>query len=525
MQKVLTPLIAGITLLAGCATQISEERRTQVLLPEEDTALTVGRRPEGAPTFLRVYRVNDASVRPVRLAGVPLSYVLAEALPDHQAVAIDSGVLMDGTVSIASRGGSAAQFLEDLGRVSGYDFKIVGEYVEVRSVITEEWTLAAVAGRSKSEARVQGGSSSQNGQGAQGVGGASQSSSSGGEERKLSAEFTSEIDEWESIVSGARAILEGKAGAPSAPTPIPVFTDSAGQQLNAVSRAAPAQTNILSVRSIGLIQATGPVSRIRAIDSYLSSVQVKSQRQVRLSARFVEVSLSDSKSQGIDWSALGQHFFSNGVKFGLDAGGDFSVGTDGLGGFNLGLDLEYGDESLTALMSFLARYGDVTLRDQPQATTTNGKTVYIGSGEEFGYISAIQQAVTQGAIATTGSTQRILIGVEMAVTPRVLDDGRVLIEIVPVVSTFRGFDDYEIDGNVFSQPRITLKQLATQVITRSGEPVQIGGLISSRLTSELRKLPVGDKETLGLGPLFEAQLNTLDRTELILLVTPYLEET
>ena len=96
-------------------------------------------------------------------------------------------------------------------------------------------------------------------------------------------------------------------------------------------------------------------------------------------------------------------------------------------------------------------------------------------------------------------------------------------EVTPIISNFRGFDEFSVGGNQFSQPRIALQQLSTTTIARAGEPIQIGGLIQSRLTRALNGLPLGQKDSLGIaGFLFESEAATLSRSELVIMITPTL---
>lgn len=515
-------LAASGMILAGCAT-ISEESRTRELIAPEERA-TIARGPERTPTYLKISRNDRIQVPPLRMLNVTLNYLLTEALSGYSPTALDRGVFLSKPISIIFPGGNAEQFLDEVSRLTGYDLTRNGRSVEIRSVITREWTLAAMSQDVTSKARVQGGA--QAGGGGQGGQGGGQGGGSGGSgQRELSAEINIEISEWDGLIEAAKQIM-GDAVVEEVEAP-PPRTDSTGRVINAPPPPVISgdRESILAIRSIGMIQATGPAAQIRELDQFLRSIQEKTQRQVRLDARFIEVSLSEDKATGIDWTAVGQHFFSNGGALNLTAGGAFGVTPSGQGAFTLGADYAIGDEQFSAMLNFLGQYGDVELIDQPQTTTLNGRPVYLSSGEEFGFISSVQQSVTQGAIGITPTLERILIGVELSVTPILLEDGRILINIVPVVTNLNGFDNFSVGGSEFSQPRVLVKQLATQVITRPGVPVQVGGLITSRINEVLRKLPIGDKQSIGLGPLFESEQNTLERRELILMVTPYVEET
>src|SRR5690606_41374676 len=69
------------------------------------------------------------------------------------------------------------------------------------------------------------------------------------------------------------------------------------------------------------------------------------------------------------------------------------------------------------------------------------------------------------AISLHDALAILRIGVTLAVTPRILDDGRIMLDIWPVISSQSGEDRYEVAGNEFVNPRIALNELSTEVIT------------------------------------------------------------
>jgi type II secretory pathway component GspD/PulD (secretin) len=57
----------------------------------------------------------------------------------------------------------------------------------------------------------------------------------------------------------------------------------------------------------------------------------------------------------------------------------------------------------------------------PNITVTNGREAYITTGDEFSYIASIKSATdAQGQITTTSDIQRMSVGIDMRVTPKIL---------------------------------------------------------------------------------------------------------
>lgn len=564
LMRAAVGLFSAITAIGtGCAVSVPTTSKEKALLRGDDK-LADSRGLEGPPIFLQVHRESARQIEPVRLQGLSLSAVMQLVFPNTVVVPLDGAVNLDRQVNISTQRVPEAQFLELLGTLTNYDIQRRNDgLIEIRSWMTREWSLSAYAVNSTVTYGAGGSGAGSGGQGGGGGGGGGQSGNGsqsgqgggagggggGGGGSNINASFVTNLNEWAAVVETARSILGSTAGiAGESLARYGIGTiDNLGLDLTnplAVAQSGSAaaaavaggqvplrapEPQLVAIQSIGLIQASGPVPRIRELDRWLQSLISKSARQFRIDARIIEVTLNDRKSRGIDWTALGRQIAASGAQIGLGVGFSAPALADpAAGSLRINPTIGFGDESLNVVLQFLSRYGTVELRDEPQTVALNGRTAYLGSGTEFGYVSSISQTITQGTAALTPELARILIGLQIAVTPRLMDDGRIMMDVVPLVSSFTGFDNFTIQGNQFSQPRVALKQLATQAVTRSGVPIQLGGLISSRITSELRNLPPVDRSLLGIDQVLDkvvgAESNEIDRRELLILITPYLIE-
>ena len=505
----------GAMSLSSCSTAPSRSHDEALLSADDSTTPWDNLNAERPTGFVRYMPIKDKQMARVRLRDAYVKDVLVAAFPGMSVVPGDDGVSLFRPVTIDVEGLTQREFFDALRSLSGYHFEIVGNTIRVSSEMEKEWLLPTLAAKAESESSIQGGTGGSSSGGSSGSG--------GGSRTKLSAGFTGELDEWDSVIEQAERIL----GATSEEILQRSALDSAGTVVDrSIRLGAVSGPRLVAIRSLGLIRAYGSVSVISELDRFLSSVASSATKQVRLDARFIEVSFDDSKARGINWGVVMNRMFSTGGAVGFNFGFDSLIpggGNEGQFGVGIDANLPNGDV-VTSLLQLLGRYGDVSLRDEPQVLTLNGRTAYLSSGEEFGYVSSITSNSNQGILNLTPTLERILIGVEIAVTPRVLEDGRIYMEIVPVVSNFRGFDNFSIDGNQFSQPRVTLKQMATQVIARSGQPIPLGGLKTTRIENELRTLPSEKLNLLGLEKLFESERRDTERRELMLVVTPHLVE-
>ncbi|MCA9297294.1 MAG: hypothetical protein KC983_12275, partial [Phycisphaerales bacterium] len=72
----------------------------------------------------------------------------------------------------------------------------------------------------------------------------------------------------------------------------------------------------------------------------------------------------------------------------------------------------------------------------------------------------------------------------------------------------------------FESPIITRREANTIVTVRDGQTIVIGGLISDRFESRRRKVPFFGDIPL-IGPLFRSETTNTAKTELLIVLTPY----
>lgn len=503
MKKLwITVLAASLVGCAGIDTQIAESDKTRSLITDPAA------RPDFAPVTSRPRAVvrtpmEVAKSQPVTgtVTGVPLHTVLEMTAPNFIAIPSDKDVDMAKEVDFSVKALPLSDFLDVLGVITDYHFEPKGKKILVSSRVTKRWNLAALstARAAISKVGTQGNDDEQGG----GNSGA-QNNDSGG--------------------SGALQIGGGSstdAGSRGTKMTVRNNHDEWDNTFKAVSQIVGAN-DAMQLRGLGLIQASGTPSEIAQIDSWMNAVQEESTRQVHLSVHAYDVTLDDSKGSGINWSALINGTFEDTgtVALGLSGASPLDVTNEGIFGGTLGLTQD--DDTFSSMLNFLGQYGEVEVITQPQLTVTNGVTALISNGDEFSYVSQVSTALGgDGVAVVTPEFERLLVGVGMSVTPRILDDGRVLVNVVPVISTLTRFDSLSTGTVSTSQPNIALQELATQVITRSGQPIQIGGLISSRVSSALNRLPSRDRESAGLlGWLFRSDRNEISRRELVITITP-----
>lgn len=512
IYKTLTAALACAT-VAACAS-IPQENKTGPLIDGQIQKPAL-REARPAP-FLRQYEANSAMrTEDIQVTDAPLFSVIRAALPGVTITPMDSSVDMSMKVSMLTGPMPVREWLDTLMNITNQNYEYKGGAIIVSSVVTKSWRMPAFATQAFSSATATG-QSSQSGTGGSGgtVSGVPSSPGQGAVPGQSNTNNNS-----------GGAISSGASGDRGTSLTISRQVDEWDQLIKAVEQYA---DSVTSMRTQGYITATGRPLAMRELDRIMTSFRKASEENIAFDVTIFEVNLTDQRARGIDWSTIldGEINVGAGGVFSTTVDASFPAILDGVttGGINLDFSSILGtDTPVDIMLNLLSQFGTVELNQQPKVMSLNGKPAMVSSGEEFGFLSEVRSTVTANLATVEPTVERILIGVQLQITGTKTDDGMIMVEVVPVISNLRGFDNIEVAGNEFQQPRIALQQLATTTVARPGEPIQIGGLMQSRIARTLNGLPIGQKESLGfLGYLFESETNEVDRSELVIMITPSL---
>lgn len=530
----LTKLTIAISLaaLAGCANQFefSQENLHGDLTPDRETQMQALR----GNTFVREIRSEDiAGQRPIFLTAQnkSLRSVLQETLPGYSIIPRGS-VDLNQPIDVAAAGMSLNDFVEYIEGTSDLDIKLEGNRVYISDFETREWNLASFAASRSINSLV----TSKQSAGAK----AGDDSSVRTAEQTTGSTIAINIseDEWVKIIEGARRIIgapkpdddDADEAATSLAFPAPLTSPQpAGLNFDGIESLALAGVQgspayIEGIRSVGIVTAGGRPSKLRILDRYLKQAIHEATKIVNVQVESYDVLLKNNISKGINWDALKLGSINGNM---LDFAFNNTSALPATGGlFNLAGTISGDGGSATALVSFLETFGRVELRDQPNITVRNGVPAQIYAGEELTYIVDVEQTTTERGVPTvTPKLGRLKVGVTLAVTVRVLEDERLLVDITPVISNLSGVDTIDIGTTQFDTPRVALKEFSTQLITNSGQSVHLGGLITERIDKALERLPWQNVVTRSvLNPITQSLNNHLERREMVLVVTPTLVE-
>jgi pilus assembly protein CpaC len=170
-----------------------------------------------------------------------------------------------------------------------------------------------------------------------------------------------------------------------------------------------------------------------------------------------------------------------------------------------------GNKSIGALIDVLENQGLANILAEPTLTTTSGKGANFLAGGEFPI------PVKDGLGNITVNYKPF--GVRLDFTPIVMSKDRMSITVAPEVSTINFDNPIEVSG--LRNPIINTRKAQATVELGSGDTFMLAGLLRSDESNNIDKFP-GLGEVPVLGALFRSQQFRNDKTELVILVTPYL---
>ena len=238
--------------------------------------------------------------------------------------------------------------------------------------------------------------------------------------------------------------------------------------------------------------------------------------QVFIEAKIIEVTLSDNFQFGVDWlfgSAASSSSSNTNIKGlgGIRETESSSLGRNGLSYVLTGIDVN-------ATITSLQKNGVATVLSTPSMLVLNNKQASINVGQQIpiptNSYSNTNTGVTGGVFRTVSYKQT---GTDLQITPRINPGGLVYIELSQEVSV-PGTPNAETND-----VPIDNRTLSTEIAVQSGETVVMGGLIKHVDRRATAGVPVLKKIPL-LGKLFQNETKDIERTELLVLITPTVVE-
>ena len=250
--------------------------------------------------------------------------------------------------------------------------------------------------------------------------------------------------------------------------------------------------SVLEDRSILVVEDTP--AHINRVSAILKSIDEMPQ-QILIEAKILEITLSDSNAYGINWTKV----FSEGSTL---------IGVQGLPAPATGLFINRLTDNFEAALQALYAKSDVRTLSSPNLVTRENTEASVIIGDRQGY--RVTTTINQ---VTTESVEFLESGVILRVLPTVDEFGNIIMQIHPEVST--GF--ISTDGI----PSQQTTEVTTEILTKDGQPIFIGGLIKNNVTDGKSGVPFVSKIPL-IGALFSSRSRASNNTETVVLISPYI---
>lgn len=271
---------------------------------------------------------------------------------------------------------------------------------------------------------------------------------------------------------------------------------------------------------------------VQSLTPYLQTKEVLVNRmtvgqpqQVQLQVKITEVDRNVTQELGINWSSLGSAtgHFVGGIFSGrqlvdyanpiTSAAGvtsyPFALASNNAFSFQAGF--KTGNNDITAVIDALNQEGLLTVLAEPNLVAMSGQTASFLAGGEF----PIPISQVNGAISVDFKQ----FGVKLDFTPTVLNDGRISLKVRPEVSQIDTTVSVTTGG--ITIPGLSVRRADTTVELSSGQSFAIAGLLQNTTSDTISQVP-GLGSIPILGKLFTSKNYTNNKTELVIMVTPYI---
>ena len=226
--------------------------------------------------------------------------------------------------------------------------------------------------------------------------------------------------------------------------------------------------------------------------------------QTLIEATIVEVTLTDRLEYGLQW------FFRSGDSSFTFSGTTAATPAASFPGFSYvlsGSDVQVVLDALTSIT-------DVKVISSPQLLVIDNEPARLQVGDEVPIAVQSSQSTTDPDAPLVSTIEYRDTGVILEVTPRVNAGGLVVLDILQEVSTVS-----ESTADTANNPIISQRRIESTVAVQGGETIALGGLIQDQRRDVVTGIPVLADIPV-LGNLFKTTSDRIDRTELLVLLTP-----
>ncbi len=254
-------------------------------------------------------------------------------------------------------------------------------------------------------------------------------------------------------------------------------------------------------------------------------------KQVLVESSILSTSLDEANAFGLDFSVLSSVDFTD-LTNPLSGVGDLLAGsaspgfqppdnnafagsstvgnTTGPGGLKIGIV----NDDVSVFLKLLDEVTDTTVLARPKIMALNRQRAEVLVGARVGYLSTTATETT-----STQTVEFLDTGIQLVFRPFIASDGSIRMELAPSVSEAQLRTVTDSNNALITIPDEITNELTTNVRVRDGQTLVLGGLYREVTRTSRRQVPVlGDIPVVGAA--FRGQDDSIDREEIIFLITP-----
>lgn len=283
----------------------------------------------------------------------------------------------------------------------------------------------------------------------------------------------------------------------------------------------------------GLIAVRATARQHEKIQQFLDVVVGAAKRQVLIEATIIEVKLSDTYQQGINWASIG----GGGLKLTQGAVGSTTLPS----GVNVGTSagvfvMEYANPTsrignIATTIQLLESFGKVKVLSSPKISVLNNQTALLKVVDNNVFFTIkVTPAILNinGGVSTPATYESRLetvpVGFVMSVTPQISEGDEVTLNVRPTITRVVGYANDPnpalADAKVVSQvPVIQARELESIMKVNSGQVAVMGGLMQDSVDNAKDAVPVLGSLPV-VGNLFSYRNEKSIKTELVIFMRP-----
>ncbi len=295
-------------------------------------------------------------------------------------------------------------------------------------------------------------------------------------------------------------------------------------------------TAVADERTNSIIVDTLP-DRMEEIDKLVGQLDTKT-KQVMIDVKIVQCILSNNLSAEVQWEGMLKQFM-NSTEFFLSNHPINNLARVGTSFIDDNINIAptarptagakskltenlilggLGKDQFELLINLIKTLGETKILSNPKISVVSNQEARIHIGDKQAYVTTTTTTSSGGGNTVAENVTFIDVGIKLAVTPVINEDGFVTMKIKPEVSSVSEKLTTPSGNEI---PIVNQTEAETSVMVRDGVSILIGGLRQDTKTENRKKVPIlGDIPILGVP--FNSFSTTHSRTELLILITPHI---